>query len=261
MKQNKDKNSNECFVWAPQLEGRLQGGIDVSSYGEEPFKRLSPFSYSQKYNIPVPGNEQIKAYSVEGIWQGLKVINRKTDFSLFKKRPSKRRGHPEGHLFSNRLIGYLEARENIYVPAYVFHVINNILDNIVGELEKKVEPVVFYDVEPNNDIKDLSKPFSHASLLVTLLNVLKGAPLPPFSRHKFLDAKEQASATFYYRESLKDFKKEVFDNVITFAYLFSHEELKESLALYIIKQGLSHKGRLKKDILTEKARELYDFLF
>jgi hypothetical protein len=261
MKNRENNNSNGYFVWARPLEGKIQEGIDVSSYGEEPFKRLSPFDYSEKYEIPVPGNEQIRAHSVEGIWQGLKVINGRPDFSLFKRRPHKRHGQPEGHIFGDNVIGYLEARENIYVPAYVFQVVNNVLDNIVGELEKKIEPVVFYDVEQNKDIKDLSKPFSHASLLVTLLNVMKKAPLPPFSRHRFHNAKEQASAAFDYRESLKDFKREVFDNVINFAYLFSHEELKESLALYMINQGLPHKGNLKTDVLTEKARELHDLIF
>lgn len=46
--------------------------IDVTSKGDEPWVKFSPF-YPHG-NIPVPGIADAFAESVEGVWQGLKVF-------------------------------------------------------------------------------------------------------------------------------------------------------------------------------------------
>ncbi|MDR1809531.1 MAG: hypothetical protein LBR34_03890, partial [Prevotella sp.] len=46
--------------------------LDVSSKGEQPWVKLSPF-YPHG-NIPVPFSDGVTAQTVEGIWQGLKVF-------------------------------------------------------------------------------------------------------------------------------------------------------------------------------------------
>ena len=49
--------------------------IDVTSRGEEPWIRVSPF-YPHG-GIPVPFSESMFSASVEGVWQGLKVFEGK----------------------------------------------------------------------------------------------------------------------------------------------------------------------------------------
>ena len=46
--------------------------LDVTSKGPDPWVRFSPF-YPHG-DIPVPGESEMFAASVEGVWQGLKVF-------------------------------------------------------------------------------------------------------------------------------------------------------------------------------------------
>src|SRR3989344_7554805 len=96
------------FKWSPDQ------GLDVSSYGEHPYILFSPFTCNKERPIPVPGNEQVRAYSVEGIWQGLKIIDGATENSLFSRTPRKRNGVVEGHAFGDNILDYLAARKQIY---------------------------------------------------------------------------------------------------------------------------------------------------
>ena len=57
---------------------------DVSSYADEPFCRLSPMYVHG--GIPVPGMAGITSDTVEGIWQGLKLIRGKTAPRYFRTR-------------------------------------------------------------------------------------------------------------------------------------------------------------------------------
>ena len=260
--------NKHSFVWALPSEGKSKGGIDVSSYGNKAYKKLSPFSYHTDYNIPVPGREYQRAHSVEGIWQGLKIIDGKIDESLFTGKPNKRRKQPEGHMFGNPLfgqdvLGYASARQQIYVPAYIYHAVNNALDDVKDDLEKRLEtgPDIMYDVESNGQIKDVSKPYSHAALLVDVINLLKDAPLPPFNKTRFADLDDQVDAAVAYREQLQDKKLNLFDNVITFAYLFSPDELKQTFALRAMNRGaIPDYGRLKQYRPTAKTEQPYSAL-
>ncbi len=248
------------FKWVPTAAGRQECGIDVSSRGCKIYRCLSPFSHSEAYQIPVPGDESLRAHSVEGIWQGLKIINGATDTSLFFGRPRKRRGETQGHLFGKDVLDYRTARRQIYLPAYVYHAVNNGLGAVKDDLERRLQsgPVVVYDIGSNGNIDDLSSPFSHAALLVDLLNVLKDAPLPPFNKKHFTYTHEQVAAMLDYRNGLKENQKQLLDEVITFAYLFSRDDLFANFALRAIARGhLDDKGRLKRYSPTIKTREAY----
>ena len=77
--------------------------IDVTSKGEIPWIRFSPFF--PHGNIPIPYSDNATGESVEGIWQGLKVFETEgIDKSKFRiktmkgiKRSSRKRGLVLGH--------------------------------------------------------------------------------------------------------------------------------------------------------------------
>ena len=146
--------------------------IDVSSYAEFPFCKLSPYTYSNEFKIPVPGTKNKFSQSVEGIWQGLKVINNTTDESLFERRPHKRKGNVQGHLYEDHLLDITQARKRIYFPAYFFYLENYVpketIDKILNQAIKKQTFV--YDVESNGDINS-PQPLAHSAVLATYLNL------------------------------------------------------------------------------------------
>ena len=237
--------------------------INVSSYGDEPYRIFSPFSSSPSYRIPVPGQEQLRSSSVESIWQGLKIINGQTDFSLFERTPRKRAGRVEGHQYGQEVLGYQEARRQIYLPAYTYHVVNNALDVVKDNLEVRLQQgtVTFYDVESNGDINDLSRPYAHASLLSNLLDVLLPAPLPPFSRERFANLSEQVTAVLDYRQALDEQQRFLLDEIISFAYLFSQDDLKATFALRTLQEGtIPGRHRLQHYFPTAKTSEPYEAL-
>jgi hypothetical protein len=212
----------------PPYDGLQSNGIDVSRrHGVGNYRMLSPFYHSEDNKIPVPGEEQTRADSVEGIWQGQKVISGTTDRTLFSDKPGKRREHPEGHQYGSGVLKYRKARHMIYVPAYLYHVINNALDGVSEDLEQRLQQgdVVMHDVENNGSINDTTKPYSHAALLVDALNVLKDAPLPPFSHVRFENLDQQLESALAFRQGLKGFQRRILDDRISFAYLFSPNEL------------------------------------
>ena len=149
--------------------------VDVTSKGSEPFVRFSPF-YPHG-DIPIPGSPEVFAQSVEGLWQGLKVFEREdidpskwaiTNMSGIK-RSGKSRGAVLGHKFgigSGVLLGYRDARHQIYLPAYKW-VLENRLKEQVQQLRTIAasQPLVLLDYETNGDVENLSSPLSHAALV------------------------------------------------------------------------------------------------
>lgn len=149
--------------------------VDVTSRGPEPWIRFSPFYPHGE--IPVPLSPGVVAASVEGIWQGLKVFERAdVDHATFAitsmrgiKRTARRFGRVLGHragVGGERLLGYREARFQIYLPAYL-HVLRRCLR---AELERLARlsaagVVVLLDYATNADVDDLSRPLSHAALV------------------------------------------------------------------------------------------------
>ena len=100
---------------------------DVTSQATDGLVKLSPF-YPHG-GIPVPFSEGYTAMCVEAIWQGLKVFETAdVDVKLFGydtmkniKRSVRRFGRPLGHrkgVNGTELLGYIEARKQIYLPAY-----------------------------------------------------------------------------------------------------------------------------------------------
>ena len=53
--------------------------------------------------------------TVEGVWQGLKVIRGKTAPRYFRGPDHKRGGKPSGHRYGTKELGIVEARRKIYV--------------------------------------------------------------------------------------------------------------------------------------------------
>lgn len=153
--------------------------IDLTSKGKEPFVRLSPF-YPHG-DIPVPFSENVFAYSVEGIWQGLKVFeNEDIDISKFNvqnmkgiKRTVRKLGKPLGHrkgTIGNELLDYLTARKLIYLPSYAWLLQNKTINELELLKEKaEINDLIFLDFETNGDIENIRKPLSHAALVKRFL--------------------------------------------------------------------------------------------
>jgi hypothetical protein len=168
--ENKKKQKKTLAKLYPNAEV-----IDVTSKGQEPFVRLSPF-YPHG-NIPVPFSENIFSFSVEGIWQGLKVFeNMGIDDSKFGitnmkgiKRTSRKFGKTIGHrkgVYGTEYLDYLSARMKIYLPSYAWVLQNKAqkeIEMLVSIAEKK--DLILLDYETNEDIENIKKPLSHAALI------------------------------------------------------------------------------------------------
>ncbi len=148
---------------------------DVTSRATDGLVRLSPF-YPHG-GIPVPFSDGYTAMCVEAIWQGLKVFeSADVDVDMFAndtmkniKRTVRRFGKPLGHrkgVNGTDLLGYIEARKQIYLPAYKW-VLENKVANIIERLKEasKTRTIVLLDYTTNCDIDDPTKPLSHAFLV------------------------------------------------------------------------------------------------
>ena len=149
--------------------------IDVTSHADDEFVKFSPF-YPHG-GIPVPFTDGVTSQSAEGIWQGLKVFeNVGVDIHSFKitdmkniKRTSRKFGACLGHrkgVRGEELLGYIDARKEIYLPAYKW-VLDNKLQKLVTAVRiiAKNKPVVLLDYDTNADVNNPKKPLSHASLI------------------------------------------------------------------------------------------------
>lgn len=148
---------------------------DVTSQATDGLVRLSPF-YPHG-GIPVPFSEGYTAMCVEAIWQGLKVFETvDVDVNMFAndtmkniKRTVRRFGKPLGHrkgVKGTELLGYIEARKQIYLPAYKW-VLENKVANIIERLREasKTKTIVLLDYTTNCDIDNPKTPLSHAFLI------------------------------------------------------------------------------------------------
>ncbi len=148
--------------------------IDVTSKAEDEFVQFSPF-YPHG-GIPIPFTDDV-AVSVEGIWQGLKVFEDfDVDPKMFSKRDmknikrTKRKfgqclGHRKG-VHGEELLGYIEARKQIYLPSYKW-ALENKLKKLVTAVRciSKNKPVVLLDYTTNGDVDNPRTALSHASLI------------------------------------------------------------------------------------------------
>lgn len=148
---------------------------DVTSGAKDGLVKLSPF-YPHG-GIPVPFSDGYMATCVEAIWQGLKVFEgADVDTSLFQndtmkglKRTVRRFGKPLGHrkgVNGTELLGYIEARKQIYIPTYKW-VLENKEADIIERLREasKTKTIILLDYDTNADVENAKKPLSHASLI------------------------------------------------------------------------------------------------
>lgn len=148
---------------------------DVTSQATDSLVKLSPF-YPHG-GIPVPFSEGYTAMCVEAIWQGLKVFeSADVDVNMFAndtmkniKRTVRRFGKPLGHrkgVNGTELLGYIEARKQIYLPAYKW-VLENKVASIIERLKEasKTKTIVLLDYTTNCDIDNPKVPLSHAFLV------------------------------------------------------------------------------------------------
>lgn len=148
---------------------------DVTSKANDELVKLSPFF--PHGDIPVPYTEGMTASCVEAIWQGLKVFEgADVDISLFNnnrmeglKRTVRKFGKPLGHrkgVYGKELLGYVEARKQIYIPSYQW-VLEHKVKDIVDRLKEiaKSQTLILLDYATNCDVDDASKPLSHAALI------------------------------------------------------------------------------------------------
>jgi hypothetical protein len=157
--------------------------VDVTSRGPTPWVRFSPFYPHGGIPVPLwPGRE---AASVEGIWQGLKRFEGEDaiDPRAFVnatmrglKRTSRAvgrggvaRGRVLGHQAGadvDTLLGYVEARLRLYLPAYRWVLDHRLHDELAQLRELAARgPVVLLDYATNGDVADPRKPLSHAALV------------------------------------------------------------------------------------------------
>jgi hypothetical protein len=145
--------------------------IDVSSYAGMPYCTLSPMWVHG--GIPVPGMPGATSDTVEGVWQGLKVIRGKTAPRYFHGPGAKRGGKPSGHQFGKQLLGIVEARRRIYVPTYEWMVEHRIDPAVIEHLLAIARSGVtqfIHDVGDSGDPNDATQPLAHAAVLVQYLN-------------------------------------------------------------------------------------------
>jgi hypothetical protein len=148
---------------------------DVTSTAKDDLRKLSPF-YPHG-GIPVPFSPGMTATCVEAIWQGLKVFEHAdVDTSLFAndtmhglKRTVRRFGRPLGHrkgVHGTELLGYIEARKQIYIPTYKW-MLEHKAATIINRLREagKTKTIILLDYDTNADVENAKKPLSHASLI------------------------------------------------------------------------------------------------
>lgn len=167
---------------------------DVTSKAKDGLVKLSPF-YPHG-GIPVPFSEGWTATCVEAIWQGLKVFaSADVDTEMFKndtmkniKRTVRRFGKPLGHrkgVNGTELLGYIDARKQIYIPTFRWVLENKVADIIAKMKEAaKTKTIVLLDYDTNSEVDNPAKPLSHAYLIKAYIE-----GLPPYGDMK-LESKE-----------------------------------------------------------------------
>lgn len=174
MSRKRERTFARCVFLPYNHRENVPAGIlvhDVSSYADPPFCEFSPLWAHG--GIPVPGSAGLTSDSVEGIWQGMKVIRGKTAPHLFRGRGRKRGGKPAGHLYGDRLLGIVEARLKIYKVAYEWVLEHRIDPALIARFIDEAfagVPRYFHDLGDNGDVNNPDEGWAHASVLVQYLN-------------------------------------------------------------------------------------------
>lgn len=194
--QNKEERSiivkhRRCVL--PKKEGAAAevAVVDVTSKGDPAtFAKLSPFEpyvceedgMTAYFEVPLGTACGDRSYTVEGIWQGLKVMegggidrskfriaNRK-NIKRSSRKCSKVLGHYAGE--GKPLLGYVEARNQIYIPAYRKMLMEH------PKAKEQMEALYAMHLEKDlvlldfctNEDPNVEKPLAHASLIKARLH-------------------------------------------------------------------------------------------
>ena len=149
--------------------------VDVTSKATDGLVKLSPF-YPHG-DIPVPFSQGYTATCVEAVWQGLKVFeDEDVDVKMFLndtmkdiKRTVRKHGRVLGHrkgVHGTEILGYVEAKHQIYIPAYRWMLEHRAME-IIERLRKASETktIVLLDYNTCCNVDDETKPLSHAYLV------------------------------------------------------------------------------------------------
>jgi hypothetical protein len=188
---------------------------DVTSKSTTEYNRFSPFYPWGEIPMPSyfeeddPVLRKRRSMSVEGIWQGLKMLPKKVppegvDLTRFETEPKptgfKRGGRqavswgvchyggggsPGGDCpgLSGKQLEYIDARNKIYLPTYTW-VLDNKLQEDIRTLREKIkglqdgQRLYLIDFYTNGEVKNTKSPLSHAHLLRNYLFTGKVWPPP-----------------------------------------------------------------------------------
>jgi hypothetical protein len=159
--------------------------IDVSSYAEFPYCTLSPMWAHG--GIPVPGMPGATSDTVEGIWQGLKVIRGSIAPRYFRGPGQKRGGKPAGHRHGEKLLKIVEARHKIYRVAYEWVLAHSVDPALIDRFVERAlggTMQYFHDAGDNGDINNPEAGWCHAAALVQYLNRLCAGRAGPGPRRR-----------------------------------------------------------------------------
>ena len=99
------------------------------------------------------------------------------------KRTVRKFGVPLGHrkgVNGTELLGYIDARKQIYIPTFRWVLENKVAD-IIDRLKEaaKTKNIVLLDYDTNSDVENPKKPLSHAYLIKAYVE-----GLPPYEDRK-----------------------------------------------------------------------------
>ncbi|OGT29782.1 MAG: hypothetical protein A3E87_05470 [Gammaproteobacteria bacterium RIFCSPHIGHO2_12_FULL_35_23] len=174
-----------------------------ASFNMEKFRTFNPFYTWEKPVIPVPGTNK-HSKSIEGIWQGCKLVHNKFDYDQFNSLPFKRPSEKDRDLdisysykdsifsYEEEIINLIEARYLIYLISYLYLLNELISEELLYNIASVInhgKHVLFFDWDSNFDINDSSSSFSHSAILAAWFNK---------SLDKFVDnAKNFLNKEFY----------------------------------------------------------------
>jgi hypothetical protein len=145
---------------------------------DDPWRKFSP--QYQHGQIPVPGMKGMYAESIQGLWEGMKLIGPKGKKGRINPGyftgPGRFRALKEGEWcsgfsYDGRQIGMAEARIRIFLPCYVWMIQNHCAD-LLGNIKIRAsrQDIWLYDKIGNVDPTDTSMEISHAAIVVAFLN-------------------------------------------------------------------------------------------
>lgn len=190
---------------------------DCAPASMERFRCFNPFRFVPDLGLPVPG-QSVSACSIESVWQGLKLVDGQTEFSMFTrppyKRPSEQERQRPGYryeeavfLYGTDVVDLVTARYALYLPTYLYALDRLAPQAVIEEIDGALEAgraVAFYDWDDNFVLTDPSRSFSHSAILAAWFNAtlerMLVRPAIHWLQRQGLDLPESAFPTERYRK-------------------------------------------------------------